>query len=73
MPSRHFKKTCLEAPVLASANFYKPFPLETDASKLGLGAVLPQKETDGQYHLVAHASPSLTTQEHNYHSTKQEF
>ena len=31
------RKACLEAPVLAFANFNKPFLLETDASKLGLG------------------------------------
>ena len=64
------KKACLEAPVLAFANFDKLFVLETDASKIGLGAVLSQKQTDGQYHLVAYASQSLTTHEHNYHSMK---
>ena len=54
-PFETFKKACLEAPVLAFADFDKPFLLETDASKLGLGAVLSQKQTGGQYHLVPYA------------------
>ena len=66
------KKACLEAPA-AFADFNKPFLLKTDASKLGLGAVLSQKQTDGQYHPVAYASWSLTIHECNYHSMKQEF
>ena len=67
------KRACLKAPVVAFADFDKPFLLETDTSKLGLGAVLSQKQADGQYHLVTYASQSLTTHEHNYHSMKQEF
>ena len=67
------KKACLKAAVLAFADFNKPFLLETDASKLELGAVLSQKQTDGQYHPIAYASCSLTIHEHNYHSTKLEF
>ena len=41
------KKACQDAPVLAFANFNKPFLLETDASKLRLGVVLLQKQSDG--------------------------
>ena len=59
-----FKKACLESPVLAFADFNKPFLLETDTSKLGLGAVLSQKQTDSQYHLVPYASWSLTFHKH---------
>ena len=67
------KKACLEAPVLAFADFDKPFLLETYARKLELGVVLSQKQPDGQFHPVAYASRSLTIHECNYHSTKQEF
>ena len=59
--------------MLASAYFNKPFLVETNTSKLGLEAVLSQRQTDGQYHLVAYVSGSLTVHECNYHSTKQEF
>ena len=55
------------------ADFDNPLLLETDASKLALGAALLQKQSDRQYHPVAYASWSLTIHEHNYHSTKQEF
>ena len=34
----------------------QPFLLETDTSMLGLGAVLSQKQTDGQHHLVAYTN-----------------
>ena len=44
-----------------------------DASKEGLGVVLCQKQSDGQYHLVAYGSQALTAHEKNYHSTKLEF
>ena len=67
------KKACLRTSVLAFADFNKPFLLETDGSKLGLEAVLSQKQTDGLYHPVAYASTSLTVHECNYHLTKQEF
>ena len=67
------KKACLEAPMLAFADFNKPFPLKTNASNLGLGALLSQKQTNSQYHSVAYANQSLTIHKHNYHSTKQEF
>ena len=66
------KKVCLEAYVLA-LDFDKPFLLETNSSKLGLGVVLLQKKPDGWYHPVAYVSQSLTTHKPNYHSTEQEF
>ena len=50
------KMKCMTAPILVSADFKKPFHLETDGLKEGLGAVLLQESDDGQYHPVAFAS-----------------
>ena len=44
-----------------------------DAWKLGLGAVLSQKQSDGKYHSVAFGSRALHGAEVNFHSTKLEF
>ena len=54
-------------------DFDKPFLLEMDASKEGLGVVLSQNQSDGQYHPVTFGSHSLTPSEKNYHSSKLEF
>ena len=53
---QELKVKCLTAPVLAFADFKKPFLLETDASIEGLGAVLSKKQDDSQYHPIAYAS-----------------
>ena len=63
----------MTAPILAFPDYTKPFLLETDASKDGLGAVLSQKQMDGWYHPVAYGSRPLMPHEKNYHSTKLEF
>ena len=41
------KDLCTTTPILAYANYKKPFQLQTDASDLGLGAVLYQKDDEG--------------------------
>ena len=64
---------CMTAPVLVFTDFKKPFRLETDASKEGLGAVLLQESDDGQYHPVAFTSHELKGGEPKYHSSKLEF
>ena len=52
----HLKVACLQAPILSFPDFTKPFLLETDASRRGLGAVLSHKQADGRYHPIAYAS-----------------
>ena len=67
------KLRCMMVPVLVFADFKKPFWLETDASKEGLGAVLLQESDDGQYHPISFASCELKGGEPKYHSSKLEF
>ena len=44
------KQVCMTASVWAFTDYTKPFLLETDASREGLGALLLQKQADGWYH-----------------------
>ena len=69
----HLKAACLQAPILSFPDFNKPFLLETDASRRGLGAVQSQKQADGWYHPIAYASRVMNETEQRYHSNKQEF
>lgn len=69
------KAKLVTAPVLAYADFSKPFILETDASYSGLGAVLSQA-TEGGIRPVAYASRGLRPTERNmsnYSSMKLEL
>ena len=59
--------------VLVFPDFKKPFLLEMDVSKEGLGVVLSQKQSDGWYNPIAFGSRFLTLVEKNYHSSKLEF
>ena len=67
------KKAVMSAPVLAYPDPNREYLLETDASRLGLGAVLSQNQSDGKYHPMAFGSRALHGVEVNYHSTKLEF
>ena len=59
-------------PILTYADYTSPFILQTDASSIGLGAVLSQMQ-NGQEHVIACASRGLTPAESRYPAHKLEF
>ena len=54
----NLKELCTTTPILAYADFAKPFKLHTDASVLGLGAVLYQVH-EGMENVITYASRSF--------------
>ena len=63
---------CTTTPILAYADFTKPFKLHTDASALGLGTVLYQVH-EGVENVISYARRSLTKSETKYPVHKLEF
>ena len=67
------KDLCTSIPILAYADYKKPFQLQTDASDLGLGAVLYQVDDDQCQRVIAYASCSLSNTERNCPTHKLEI
>ena len=65
------KKTITSRPILHLPDVSRPFALRTDASNLGLGAVLLQ-EIDGTMFPIAYASRKLLDREKKYSTTEKE-
>ena len=71
MPSALSRKKLVQAPILAYPQFKKGSPhfvLQTDASFMGLGAVLEQNG-----HVIAYASISLNKAEQQYSVIQKEY
>jgi hypothetical protein len=66
------KKRLTTAPILAHPDYSKPFVLHTDASTVGLGAVLSQIDEQQREHPILFLSRSLTDAEKNYGATELE-
>ena len=67
------KRLCTEAPILTYADYTKPFKVHTNASEVGLGAILYQIKDDRTDKVIAYANHSLKKSERKYHSSKLEF
>ena len=62
-----------EAPVLAVADPTKKYILNTDASDVGLGAVLQQEDDLGNLHPLEYFSKTLNSTERNYTTYEKEL
>ncbi len=68
----NLKFALTHAPVLVFPDYKAPFMLYTDASALGLGAVVMQTDGSGKNRVIAYASRTLNPAESNYYVTHQE-
>ena len=67
------KQLLTSAPILAYPRYGDPFELHTDASGVGIGAILHQKDDEGHLRPCAYASRVLRGSELNYGSTEREL
>ena len=68
----NLKSTLITFPLLRSPDFSLPFCLATDASDLGIGAVLLQEDCEGTKHPVAFFSKKLLPAERRYSTIEKE-
>lgn len=62
----HLKKALIQAPVLVSSSFGRPYIIHTDVSIVGLGACLLQANSTNSEHPMAYCSRSFNKHEKNY-------
>ena len=68
---QELKALLLQEPVVAYPDFTVPFRLYTDASNIGLGAILAQQQ-GGRERIICCTSRTLNKAEQNYSATKKE-
>ena len=66
------KASLCNAPILAYPQLDQPFIVQTDASDLGLGAVLTQRDKSGNERVISYASRALSEREKAFSATEKE-
>ncbi|KAL5473550.1 hypothetical protein EMCRGX_G028043 [Ephydatia muelleri] len=67
-------RACLSSPpVLSYPDYSRRFVLDTDASDIGIGAVLSQEDATGSEVVIAYASRTLSRPEQRYCVTRKEL
>lgn len=65
------KNVLISKPVLANADYSKPFIIQTDASDLGMGGILVQGE-GSEERVIAYTSAKFSNAQRNYQTTERE-
>jgi hypothetical protein len=72
MAFEELKRRLASPPILKFPDFDRPFTITTDASNIGLGAILSQIYNNNE-HVVAYASRNLNSAEKNYSTIEKEL
>ena len=70
---RMLKDVLSNAPILSNPCWDLPMKIATDASQLGIGAVLYQEEAEGKIRYIGFYSKALSQGQRNYSATKREL
>jgi len=69
---KSFGEKLTSPPILVYPDFKKPFRVVTDASNVGLGAILCQADAEGNEWPISYASRALNTTERSYSTIEKE-
>ena len=69
---KELKQILCTSPVLRNPDFSQPFILQTDASDRGVGAVLSQRDENGEEHPIGYFSKKLLSREERYSTVEKE-